>query len=124
MDYQRQLLAELMNPLIPVAKKDFRDPEFCKHHLAGFCPFEIFMNTKVSLWSRRERVCLVERERSEVWLEIALELAFDLPGIPVFRPGIGKELSLCGSSLRPLCGTEISKNLSDPSIIASRIYPT
>jgi hypothetical protein len=47
MDYQRQLLAELMNPLIPVAKKDFRDPEICKNHLAGFCPSEIFMNTKV-----------------------------------------------------------------------------
>lgn len=62
MDYQRQLLAELMNPLIPVAKKDFRDPEFCKHHLAGFCPFEIFMNTKVSLWCMESLV--IEREES------------------------------------------------------------
>ncbi|KAJ8328832.1 hypothetical protein BDV3_006475 [Batrachochytrium dendrobatidis] len=49
MDYQRQLLAELMNPLIPSAKKDYRDNDVCKHFLVGFCPNELFLNTKVDL---------------------------------------------------------------------------
>ncbi|KAH6569646.1 hypothetical protein BASA60_008155 [Batrachochytrium salamandrivorans] len=49
MDYQRQLLAELMNPLIPSAKKDYRDADVCKHFLVAFCPNEMFLNTKVDL---------------------------------------------------------------------------
>eukprot|EP00842_Homolaphlyctis_polyrhiza_P001081 jgi/Hompol1/1974/HPOL_005034-RA len=49
MDYQRQLLAELMNPLIPSAKKSFRDVDVCKNFLVGFCPHEMFLNTKVDM---------------------------------------------------------------------------
>ncbi|KAJ3254998.1 Luc7-like protein 3 [Boothiomyces macroporosus] len=48
-DYQRQLLAELMNPLIPSAKKNFTDDDVCKNHIVAFCPNEIFQNTKVDL---------------------------------------------------------------------------
>jgi hypothetical protein len=49
MDVQRQLLAELMDPLIPSQRKDFRDDNVCKNHLVAFCPNELFMNTKVDL---------------------------------------------------------------------------
>ncbi|KAI8896075.1 hypothetical protein BC833DRAFT_554220 [Globomyces pollinis-pini] len=49
MDLQRQLLAELMNPLIPSAKKDFNDEDVCKYHLLGFCPIHMFSNTKADL---------------------------------------------------------------------------
>lgn len=49
MDAQRQLLAELMNPLLPTKKKDFTDSDVCKHHLVSFCPNELFLNTKVDL---------------------------------------------------------------------------
>ena len=38
-----------MNPLIPSERKDFRDKDVCKHFLAGFCPAEMFMNTKADL---------------------------------------------------------------------------
>jgi hypothetical protein len=43
------MLAELMAPLLPLAKKDFRDSNVCKNHLVAFCPHELFMNTKVDL---------------------------------------------------------------------------
>lgn len=49
MEAQRQLLAELMNPLIPSAKKDWRDANVCKNFLVQFCPNEIFQNTKTDL---------------------------------------------------------------------------
>ncbi|KAL2920226.1 splicing factor [Polyrhizophydium stewartii] len=49
MDYQRQLLEELMNPLLPTAKKDFRDQDVCKHFLVEFCPNDMFLNTKADL---------------------------------------------------------------------------
>ncbi|KAJ3125209.1 Luc7-like protein 3 [Nowakowskiella sp. JEL0407] len=48
MDFQRQLLAELMAPLMPGAKS-FRDKDICKHHLVSFCPHELFTNTKSDL---------------------------------------------------------------------------
>jgi hypothetical protein len=46
MDAQRQLLAELMNPLIPQNKKDYKDADVCKNYLASFCPNDHFLNTK------------------------------------------------------------------------------
>lgn len=49
MEAQRQLLAQLMSPLIPMKKKDFRDSDVCKLHLSGFCPSDIFTNTKVDV---------------------------------------------------------------------------
>lgn len=51
MDIQRQLLAELMSPLIPryspsdrSQKKDFRDQNVCKNHLVAFCPHELVLS--------------------------------------------------------------------------------
>lgn len=49
MDAQRELLAQLMSPLLPDSKKDYRDQNVCKYHLVAFCPNELFMNTKVDL---------------------------------------------------------------------------
>ncbi|KAI8912820.1 hypothetical protein EDD86DRAFT_202299 [Gorgonomyces haynaldii] len=49
MDFQRQLLAQLMDPLLPTNRKDFRDEDVCKHFLVAFCPQEQFVNTKVDL---------------------------------------------------------------------------
>lgn len=49
MDLQRQLLAELMNPLLPENRKDFKDPDVCKNFLVAFCPHEQFLNTKADL---------------------------------------------------------------------------
>lgn len=46
MDLQRKMLEELMNPLIPEAKKDFTDSDVCKNYLVAFCPHEQFQNTK------------------------------------------------------------------------------
>lgn len=49
MDIQRQLLAQLMDPLLPAARKPFTDPDVCTHHLVAFCPFELFTNTKIDI---------------------------------------------------------------------------
>ena len=49
MDFQRQLLADLMAPLIPSQRKDYRDSDVCKSHLVAFCPNELFMNTRVDM---------------------------------------------------------------------------
>ena len=49
MDFQRKLLEELMTPLVPTVKKDWRDKDVCKHFLVKFCPAELFANTRVDL---------------------------------------------------------------------------
>ena len=49
MDLQRQMLQQLMQPLIPQPKRDFNDPQVCKNYLVAFCPHELFQNTKVDL---------------------------------------------------------------------------
>jgi hypothetical protein len=49
MDFQRKLLEDLMTPLIPTTKKDWRDKDVCKHYLVKFCPSELFSNTRVDL---------------------------------------------------------------------------
>jgi hypothetical protein len=50
MDFQRQILKGLMNPYVPSSQRRFTDDEVCKHYLAGgFCPSELFVNTKSDL---------------------------------------------------------------------------
>ena len=49
MDLQRQMLQQLMQPLIPQPKRSLDDPQVCKNYLVAFCPNEIFQNTKVDL---------------------------------------------------------------------------
>ncbi|RKP36366.1 hypothetical protein BJ085DRAFT_5585, partial [Dimargaris cristalligena] len=48
-DYARSLIAELMGAHESAKPRDFRDPEVCKHYLVGFCPKELFPNTKSDL---------------------------------------------------------------------------
>ena len=49
MDLQRQMLEQLMQPLIPQPKRSFDDPQICQNFLVAFCPSEVFQNTKVDL---------------------------------------------------------------------------
>ncbi|CAG8701760.1 7203_t:CDS:2 [Dentiscutata erythropus] len=49
MDYQRQLLEELMAPFESSAKHNFWDDSVCKHFLVKFCPNSLFTNTKSDL---------------------------------------------------------------------------
>ncbi|CAG8759470.1 986_t:CDS:2 [Cetraspora pellucida] len=49
MDYQRQLLEELMAPYESSAKHNFWDDSVCKHFLVKFCPNSLFTNTKSDL---------------------------------------------------------------------------
>ncbi|ORX50626.1 LUC7-domain-containing protein [Piromyces finnis] len=50
MDFQRQILKGLMNPYMPSSQRSFTDDEVCRHYLAGgFCPSELFVNTKSDL---------------------------------------------------------------------------
>jgi hypothetical protein len=38
----------------------FTDPEVCKHYICGFCPHELFVNTKSDLGkARNKKTCLV-----------------------------------------------------------------
>ncbi|CAJ0648057.1 8285_t:CDS:2 [Entrophospora sp. SA101] len=49
MDYQRQLLEELMAPFQSSSKHTFWDDAVCKHYLVKFCPNSLFTNTKSDL---------------------------------------------------------------------------
>ncbi|CAG8447580.1 10769_t:CDS:2 [Acaulospora colombiana] len=49
MDYQRQLLEELMAPYETSSKHSFWDDAVCKHFLVKFCPNSLFTNTKSDL---------------------------------------------------------------------------
>ncbi|CAI2184230.1 20589_t:CDS:2 [Funneliformis geosporum] len=49
MDYQRQLLEELMAPFETSNKHNFWDDAVCKHFLVKFCPNSLFTNTKSDL---------------------------------------------------------------------------
>ncbi|CAG8451351.1 6706_t:CDS:2 [Ambispora leptoticha] len=49
MDYQRQLLEELMAPFETSSKHNFWDDAVCKHYLVKFCPNTLFTNTKSDL---------------------------------------------------------------------------
>ncbi|KAG9285506.1 hypothetical protein G9A89_006494 [Geosiphon pyriformis] len=49
MDYQRQLLEELMAPFETTSKHNFWDDAVCKHFLVKFCPNTLFTNTKSDL---------------------------------------------------------------------------
>jgi hypothetical protein len=49
MDYQRQLLEELMAPFETSNKHSFWDDAICKHFLVKFCPNSLFTNTKSDL---------------------------------------------------------------------------
>ncbi|GET01919.1 luc7-like protein 3 [Rhizophagus clarus] len=49
MDYQRQLLEELMAPFERSNKHNFWDDSVCKHFLVKFCPNSLFTNTKSDL---------------------------------------------------------------------------
>ena len=55
-DATRALLDELMGKernLLPTERQNvgshFSDPEVCKHFLCGFCPHQLFINTKSDL---------------------------------------------------------------------------
>jgi hypothetical protein len=49
MDYQRQLLEELMAPFETESKYNFWDDAVCKDFLVKFCPNQLFTNTKSDL---------------------------------------------------------------------------
>ncbi|CAG8619436.1 10175_t:CDS:2 [Paraglomus occultum] len=49
MDYQRQLLEELMAPFETKSKYNFWDDAVCKNFLVQFCPNSLFTNTKSDL---------------------------------------------------------------------------
>ncbi|KAL6062037.1 putative RNA-binding protein Luc7-like 1 [Balamuthia mandrillaris] len=53
MDAQRKLLDSLMgtnrNGEPSALKKSFTDPDVCRHYLAGLCPTELFVNTKMDM---------------------------------------------------------------------------
>ncbi|KAJ3071210.1 hypothetical protein HDU98_005656 [Podochytrium sp. JEL0797] len=56
MDIQRKLLEELMNPLLGTTKT-YKDPQMCPHMLAcGFCPFDLFTNTKCDIGNCDKKV--------------------------------------------------------------------
>ncbi|RUP51154.1 hypothetical protein BC936DRAFT_149637 [Jimgerdemannia flammicorona] len=49
MDYQRQLMAELMAQYDLDDTKNFWDDDVCKNYLVAYCPSQLFTNTKSDL---------------------------------------------------------------------------
>ncbi|KAJ1984679.1 splicing factor [Dimargaris verticillata] len=48
-DYARSLIQELMSPYDGKKQVHFSDRNVCKHYLVGFCPYQLFPNTKADL---------------------------------------------------------------------------
>ncbi|KAI9295044.1 LUC7-domain-containing protein [Neoconidiobolus thromboides FSU 785] len=49
MDYARSLLEELMNPYEQSLQRKLTDPDICPKYIAGYCPNDLFVNTKADL---------------------------------------------------------------------------